>query len=60
MPLTPALALVLESAQKLFLRMIDLPLEVGPHDVKIRIEVVGICGSDVHLITNAGALAPLS
>lgn len=34
MPLTPALALVLESAQKLSLRMIDLPLEVGPHDVK--------------------------
>ena len=48
MPLTPALALVLESAQKISLRMIDLPLEVGPHDVKIRIEVVGICGSDVH------------
>lgn len=43
-----AQALVLEPALELSLRDIDLPTQVGPHDVKIRTEVVGVCGSDVH------------
>ena len=41
-------ALVLERAMELALRDIDLPQLVGPNDVKIRTEVVGVCGSDVH------------
>jgi len=41
-------ALVLEEKLRLSLRDIDLPLELGPQDVKIRIARVGICGSDVH------------
>jgi D-xylulose reductase len=41
-------ALVLERKGELSLREIDLPVTVGPHDVKIAIHTVGICGSDVH------------
>lgn len=41
-------ALVLERPQDIRLREIDLPLAVGPRDVKIKIHTVGICGSDVH------------
>jgi D-xylulose reductase len=41
-------ALVLERKGELSLREIELPLEIGPHDVKIAIDTVGICGSDVH------------
>ena len=43
-------ALVLEEKNRLALREIDLPGEkaVGPHDVRIRVHTVGICGSDVH------------
>jgi D-xylulose reductase len=41
-------ALVLEEKLRLSLREIALPLEMGPHDVRIRIGRVGICGSDVH------------
>jgi len=41
-------ALVLEKQQSLALRDIDLPLEMGPRDVKIAVDTVGICGSDVH------------
>jgi D-xylulose reductase len=41
-------ALVLEEKLRLSLRDIDLPLELGPRDVRIRIARVGICGSDVH------------
>ena len=40
--------LVLERKGELSLRDIDLPLEVGPSDVKIALHTVGICGSDVH------------
>ncbi len=43
-----ARALVLERPRELRLREIDLPQEVGPGDVRIRMDVVGICGSDVH------------
>ena len=45
-------ALVLEKRRELSLRDIDLPLEVGPTDVKVRIHTVGICGSDVHYFTH--------
>jgi D-xylulose reductase len=41
-------ALVLERKGELNLREIELPAELGPHDVRIQIETVGICGSDVH------------
>ena len=45
-------ALVLERAHELSLRDIDLPLTVGPTDVKIKIDTVGVCGSDVHYYTH--------
>jgi D-xylulose reductase len=45
-------ALVLEKQRQLSLREIDLPLVVGPTDVKIKIDTVGICGSDVHYYTH--------
>jgi D-xylulose reductase len=45
-------ALVLEKERSLSLRDIDLPLKMGPHDVKIAIDTVGICGSDVHYYTH--------
>ncbi|RKP53478.1 NAD(P)-dependent alcohol dehydrogenase [Pararobbsia silviterrae] len=41
-------ALVLEEAHRLALRDIELPLAVGPREVKIKIHTVGVCGSDVH------------
>jgi D-xylulose reductase len=47
-----AKALVLEKVRELSLRDIDVPLEVGPDDVKIKIDTVGICGSDVHYYTH--------
>ena len=45
-------ALVLERQHELNLREIDLPLTVGPADVKIKIDTVGVCGSDVHYYTH--------
>lgn len=50
-------ALVLEQKGVLSMRDIDLPLELGPDDVKIRIHTVGVCGSDVHYYTH-GAIGP--
>jgi D-xylulose reductase len=50
-------ALVLEQKGLLSLREIDLPLNVGPDDVKIAIHTVGVCGSDVHYYTH-GAIGP--
>src|SRR5260221_5303089 len=41
-------ALVLERKGEFALRKIELPEQPGPHDVKIAIQTVGICGSDVH------------
>jgi D-xylulose reductase len=41
-------ALVLERARELTLRDIDIRETLGPHDVRIAIRNVGICGSDVH------------
>jgi len=45
-------ALVLEKERSLALRDIDLPLDVGPRDVKIAVDTVGVCGSDVHYYTH--------
>ena len=45
-------ALVLEKKMQLSLREIELPSHVGPHDVKIAIHTVGVCGSDVHYYTH--------
>ena len=45
-------ALVLEKVRELSLREIDLPMTVGPDDVKIKIDTVGVCGSDVHYYTH--------
>ena len=50
-------ALVLERQHELSLREIDLPLEVGARDVKIKIHTVGVCGSDVHYYTH-GRIGP--
>ena len=41
-------ALVLERVGELSLREIDLPMDMGPDDVRIRLHTVGVCGSDVH------------
>ena len=45
-------ALVLERQHELTLRDIELPLLVGPTDVRIKIDTVGVCGSDVHYYTH--------
>ncbi|HXF60166.1 MAG TPA: NAD(P)-dependent alcohol dehydrogenase [Caldilineaceae bacterium] len=50
-------ALVLEQKNKLALREIEIPETLGPHDVRIAIHTVGICGSDVHYYTH-GAIGP--
>ena len=50
-------ALVLERQHELALRDIDLPLEVGPGKVKIKLHTVGVCGSDVHYYTH-GKIGP--
>lgn len=50
-------ALVLEQKGALSLRDMDIPLEVGPDDLKIAIHTVGICGSDVHYYTH-GRIGP--
>ena len=50
-------ALVLERQHELSLRDFDLPLEVGPDDVKVKVHTVGICGSDVHYYTH-GKIGP--
>jgi D-xylulose reductase len=41
-------ALVLEKTKDLKLRDIDIQEELGPHDVRIKLHTVGVCGSDVH------------
>ncbi|NTF52814.1 NAD(P)-dependent alcohol dehydrogenase [Agrobacterium rhizogenes] len=55
--MTTQRALVLERQQELKLRDIDLPQEVGPGEVKIKIHTVGVCGSDVHYYTH-GRIGP--
>lgn len=41
-------AAILEKPLHVTVREIDLPLTLGPDDVKIAIKAVGICGSDLH------------
>ena len=51
-------ALVLEQKHRLTLR--DFPLSeppLGPHDVRVAIRTVGVCGSDVHYYTH-GKIGP--
>lgn len=50
-------ALVLEKQHQLNLRDIQIDEPIGPHDVKIAIHTVGICGSDVHYYVN-GRIGP--
>jgi len=50
-------ALVLEKKDVLSLRDIQVDEPMGPHDVRIAIHTVGICGSDVHYYTH-GAIGP--
>ena len=52
-----AKALVLERARQLALRDIDLPDDLGPSDVRISVDTVGVCGSDVHYYTH-GKIGP--
>ena len=52
-----ARALVLERQRELTLREIDLPHELGPRDVRVRMHTVGVCGSDVHYYTH-GRIGP--
>ncbi len=50
-------ALVLERRMELSLRDFDIVEELGPRDVRVKIDVVGICGSDVHYYTH-GRIGP--
>ncbi len=50
-------ALVLEEKGKLSLRKIALPQTLGPEHVRISIDTVGVCGSDVHYYTH-GRIGP--
>jgi D-xylulose reductase len=50
-------ALVLERKGELSLRDVELPQKVGASDVKIAVERVGVCGSDVHYYTH-GRIGP--
>lgn len=50
-------ALVLERQRELTLRDIELDQSMGETDVRVRMEVVGICGSDVHYYTH-GRIGP--
>ena len=55
--MTKMRALVLEKQHELKLRDIDLPTDVGPGQVKIKLHTVGVCGSDVHYYTH-GRIGP--
>lgn len=50
-------ALVLEKIRELTIRDIDLDSRLLPTDVRIKIDTVGICGSDVHYYTH-GRIGP--
>lgn len=52
-----AQALVLEQARSLSLRDIELDETLGADDVRIAIDTVGVCGSDVHYYTH-GRIGP--
>ena len=51
------IALVLERKHELAIRDIALDETMGPRDVRIAIDTVGICGSDVHYYTH-GKIGP--
>lgn len=50
-------AVVLERAHEIRIREIELGEPLGPHDVRIRVHTVGVCGSDVHYYQH-GAIGP--
>ena len=50
-------ALVLEEKGRLSLREFPLSRELGPDDVRIAVNTVGVCGSDVHYYTH-GHIGP--
>jgi len=50
-------ALVLEEKNKIQIRDIDLDQTMGAQDVRIAIDTVGVCGSDVHYYTH-GKIGP--
>jgi len=50
-------ALILEKAGDLSIRDIEIREDLGPFDVRIKIEKVGICGSDVHYFEH-GRIGP--
>ena len=50
-------AVVLEKTRVLNLRDITIAETLGPHDVRVRIHTVGVCGSDVHYYQH-GAIGP--
>jgi len=50
-------ALVLERTRDLRVRDIAIEEPLGPHDVRVRIHTVGVCGSDVHYYQQ-GAIGP--
>lgn len=52
-----ARALVLERQHELKIRDIELPDDVGPGMVRIKLHTVGVCGSDVHYYTH-GKIGP--
>src|SRR5262245_61138251 len=45
-------ALVLEEKLRLSLRDVAVEEPLGPHDVRIKLKTVGVCGSDVHYYTH--------
>jgi D-xylulose reductase len=50
-------AVVLEKQREITIREIENPMVLGPSDLKIKIQTVGICGSDVHYYTH-GRIGP--
>lgn len=52
-----ATALVLEEKNRIQIRDIDLDQKLGANDVRIAIDTVGVCGSDVHYYTH-GKIGP--
>ncbi|SYZ68990.1 hypothetical_protein [Leishmania braziliensis MHOM/BR/75/M2904] len=46
-------SLVLERKSELAIREVDVCDELGPHDCRVKIHSVGICGSDVHYYEHA-------
>jgi D-xylulose reductase len=50
-------ALILEQANQLALREVEMEEPLGENDVRIQLHTVGICGSDVHYYTH-GRIGP--